>query len=94
MNQFKSLHGDKPTDPPIEWESQPPAVQFKYRTSPPKTIPVVSGIIGRLNQNYVDNGDVEVYPSEYPFKSTSNSVPDMDTTLIKSIYDDEMDQLM
>ena len=36
----------------------------------------------------------QVYPSEYPFKYTSNSVPNTDTTPIKSIDDDEMKQLV
>ena len=51
-------------------------------------------ITRRLNNNDVDNGDVEVYPSDYPFESTSESVPNTDTTMIKSIYDDEMDQIL
>ena len=63
MNQFNSLHGDEPTDPPIECNIQPPPDHFKYRTSPPKTIPVVSSIMGRLNHIFIHNGYVEVHPS-------------------------------
>ena len=55
---------------------------------------MVSDITGRLNHHVIDNGDVEVHPSEYPFESTSESVPGADTTMIKSIDDDEMDQLL
>ena len=55
---------------------------------------MVLDITGRLNHHSIDNGDVEVYPSEYPFEYTSDSIPDPDTTLIKSIDDDEMDQLL
>ena len=29
MNQFNALHGDKPKEPPREWNSQPPAAHFK-----------------------------------------------------------------
>ena len=62
MSQLNSLHGDKTTDPPIYWISQPPAVQLKSQTSPPQTSPVVLDIMEILNRNAVDNGDVEVYP--------------------------------
>ena len=41
----------------------------------------------RLNHHDVDNGDVKVYPLEYPFESNSDSVTDLDTTLIKSTGD-------
>ena len=83
MNQFKSLRGDEISDPPIECNIQPPEVYFKSFISPPKTIPVVLAIIWIRNHLSVDNVDVDVYPSEYPFESTSESVPDPDTTLIK-----------
>ena len=53
-----------------------------------------SAIIGRLNHRSIDNGDVEVHPSEFPVEFNSESVPDPDTTPIKSIYDDEMDHLL
>ena len=66
MNQFNNLHGYEPTDPPGEWNRKPPAAHFKYKTSPPKTSPVVSAIIGRLNHHVLDNGDVEVHPSDFP----------------------------
>ena len=66
MNQFKSLNGEEPNEPPIEWNSQPPAAPFKSRTSSPKTIHVVSSITGILNHHAIDNGDVDVHPSEFP----------------------------
>ena len=62
-------------------------------TSPPKTINVVSAITGRLNHHAIDNGDVEVYPSEFSIESNYESVPDTYTTKIKSTYDDGMDHL-
>ena len=94
INQSNSLRGDEPTEPPREWNNQPPEVHFKYRTSPPKTSPVVLYIIGRLNCLSVDNGYVEVYPVEYPFEYTCDSVTDPDTASIKSIYDGEIYQLL
>ena len=63
MNKYNSLNGDEPNDPPIEWNSQPPASNFKSMTSPTKTSPVVLAITGILNHHEIDNGDVEVYPS-------------------------------
>ena len=57
-------------------------------TSPPKTSPVVSAIVGILNHHAIDNGDVEVHPSDFPFGSNSESVPYPDTNPIKSIDDD------
>ena len=63
-------------------------------TFPPNTSPVVSDIMGRLNHHYIDNGDVEVQPSEFLVKSNSECVPDPDTTPIKSIDDDKMDRLL
>ena len=50
--------------------------------------------MGILNHHAIDNGDVEVQPSEFLFESNSESVPYSDTTPIKSIYDYEMDYLM
>ena len=50
--------------------------------------------MGRLNHHAINNGDVELYPLDYPFESTSESVTDPDTTPIKSIDDDEMYQLL
>ena len=66
MNQFNTLHGYEPTDTPRDWNSQPPSDHFKSRTSPPKTTPVVSDIMVRLNNHAIDNGDVEVHPSDFP----------------------------
>ena len=67
MNLLSILHCDEPTDPPIDWNIQPLAVQLKIRTSTPNNSPVFLSIMGILNHHAVDNGDVEVYPSEYPF---------------------------
>ena len=53
LNQFNKLHDDEPTEPP-------PASHFKYRTYPPKTIPVVSSIMGRLNYHAINNVNFEV----------------------------------
>ena len=39
MNQFNALHGDKPREPPREWNSQPPAAHFKYRSSSSRNQP-------------------------------------------------------
>ena len=83
MNQFNSLHGDEPTDPPRECNSHPPAYHFKYNTSLLKTSPVVSAITGRLDQHAIDNGDFEVHPSDFKAEYNSESVPDPDTTPIK-----------
>ena len=33
MKQFNTLNSNETTDPSREWNSQPPAVHFKYRTS-------------------------------------------------------------
>ena len=49
---------------------------------------------GETNNNAIDNGDVKVHPSEFPVEFNSDSVPDPDTTLIKSIDDDEMDNIL
>ena len=72
MNQFNALHGNEPTDPPRDWSSQPPEAHFKSRTSPPRTSPVVSDIMGRLNHRAIDNGDVEVQPSDFLLNITLN----------------------
>ena len=42
--------------------------------------------MGRINHNVIDNGDVEVHPSEFPFESNSESVPDTDTTVGSKEY--------
>ena len=52
-------------------------------TSPPKTNPVISDTMGRLNHHAIDNGDVEVPTSEFPVESNSESVTDPDTTTLK-----------
>ena len=94
MNQFNVLHGDEPTNPLIDCNRQTPDIHFKYRNYPPKTSPVVLALTGRLNYHDVDIGDVEVYPSEHPLESTSDSVPDQDINMIKSNDDYERDQLL
>ena len=50
--------------------------------------------MGKLNHRAIDNGDVEVHPSDFPVEFNSGSVPYPDTTLNKSIDDDEMDHLL
>ena len=35
------------------------------------------------------NGDIKVHPTEFPFESNSESVPDPDTNPMKSIDGDE-----
>ena len=90
MNQLNTLHGDNPNDTPRGWNIQPLTVYLTFRNYPPNNSPVFLAIMGILNNHVVDNGDVEVYPSEYPFLSNSDSVPYPDTTPIKSIDDNEM----
>ena len=51
---------------------------------------MVSTITGIINNNAIDNGDFEVHPSECPVEFNSESNTDPDTTMIKSIDDDEM----
>ena len=63
INQFNALHADEPTEQPREFSSQPLVDHSKQRTYPPKTIPMVSGIVGRLNHHVVDNDEAEVHPS-------------------------------
>ena len=55
---------------------------------------MVSSTVGRINHHEINNGDVEVHPSEYPFESTFESVPDTDTNPTRAIDDDEMHQLL
>ena len=83
INKFNDLHGDEPKEPQREWNSQHTVYHFKYKTYPTNTSPLVSDIIGRINHHTIDNGDVEVHPSEFPIEFDSESVPDPDTTLIK-----------
>ena len=66
MNQLNRLRGDEPTDPPIDCKIQPLAVQLKSRTYPPNKSPIFLAVMGILNHHVVHNGDVEVYPSNYP----------------------------
>ena len=61
MNQFNTLCGDEPTDPPIEWNSQPPEYHFKFRIYPTKTSLLVSDLTWRLNHHAMYNGDVEAF---------------------------------
>ena len=44
--------------------------------------------MGRLNHHAIDNGDVEFHLSDFPVEFNSESIPDPDTTPIKSIDDD------
>ena len=55
---------------------------------------MVLAIRARLNHHVIDDSDVEVHPSEFPFESNSEYVPDTDTTIIQSIDDNEMDHLL
>ena len=66
MNQFKAILGHEPIYPPREWNIQPPAAHFKYRTFPTTTSSVVSSSMERFNYHAIDNGDVEVQPSKFP----------------------------
>ena len=50
--------------------------------------------MGRTNHHAIDNSDVEVHPSDFSVEFNSESDPDLDTTPIKSIGDDEMEYLM
>ena len=52
---------------------------------------MVSAIIGKINHHAIDNVDIT---SDVPVESSYDSVPDPDTTSIKSIDDDEMDHLL
>ena len=94
MNNFNTLSGEEPKEPPREWNSQPPEDHFKSRTSTSRTNPVILAIMGKLNHNSIDNGDVNIPNSDVPVESNYDSVPDIDTTPIKSIDDDEMDNLL
>ena len=76
INKFNAPHGDEPTEPPREWNIQPPEVPLKSRTLTPKASPVISDIMGRINHRAIDNGGVDVYTPYYTLKYTSVSVPD------------------
>ena len=77
---YNTVHGDKPNDPPKEWTINSPAVHLNYQTSTPRTsndkihITVVSGLIGKMNHNS-GCGDIEVYPYKYmPYPYTTGVV--------------------
>ena len=91
MNQLNELHSDIPKEPPRKWNNQPSADHFKSSSSPSRTNPVVSAIMGKLNHCAINNGDIT---SDIPVESIYDSVTDPDTTPIKSIYDYEMDHLL
>ena len=55
---------------------------------------MISDIMGKLNHHAIYNGDVKIPTSDVPVESNYDSVPDADTTPIKSIDDDEMDHLL
>ena len=55
---------------------------------------MVSAITGRLNHRAIDNDDVKIPTSEFPVEYNFESVPDPDTTPIKSNDDDEIDHLL
>ena len=50
--------------------------------------------MGKLNHHAIYNGDVKFPTSEVPVESNYDSVPDLATTQIKSIDNDEMDLLL
>ena len=52
---------------------------------------MVSTIVGKPNHHAIDNGDIN---SDVPVESNYDSIPDPDTTTIKSIDDGEMDHLL
>ena len=83
MNKFNTLHGDEPTEQQRKWNSQPTSDHLKPSTLPPKTSPVVSAIMERLNHNDIDNGDVEVHPSDFLAEYNPEYVPDTDANMIK-----------
>ena len=85
MNQFNALHSDEPKEPPREWNIQPQEARFKSSSSPSRTNPVVSDIMGEINHHAINNGDIT---SDVPVDSSYDSVPYPETTPIKSIDDD------
>ena len=58
MNQYNTFRGDEATEPPREWNIQPAEAHLISSTSPPKTSPVVSDIIGIPNNHAIANVDV------------------------------------
>ena len=93
MDQFNAFHGEETNELPREWNNQPPEYQLKSKTSTLNTSPMVSSIRGVFNHHAVDNGDVEFYTSDYPLKSTYDSITDPDTAPTNSIDDDKTVQL-
>ena len=83
MNQSNALHSEEPNKPPRKCTIQTPEAHYKSRTSPPNTSPVVSDIMGGLNNHSIYNGDVDVHPSDLPVEYNPEYVPDPDTTPIK-----------
>ena len=51
-------------------------------------------IMRRLNHHEIDNGDVKVPTSDFSVEPKYEPVLDPDTTLIKSIDDDEIDHIL
>ena len=47
-----------------------------------------SDFMGKLNHSSIDNVDVEVHPSDFPFGSNSEYISYPENTPIKSIDDD------
>ena len=90
-NQLNEFHGETPHKSPKYCTRTPPAVNFKSQASTSRHSTekrhsdIVSYIIGKLNNYTIDNGDIEVYPSE--------SMPDLDKTPINSDENDEMDHI-
>ena len=62
--------------------------------SPSRTNPVISALMGKLNNHAIDNDDVKIPTSEFPVEYNSESVTDPNTTTIKSIDDDKIDHLL
>ena len=91
-NQFNAVHGNTQHEPPKEWTRTSPADRLKSPTSTTRSStdkrhsPVVSDIIGKLNHYAVDNGDIEVYPSD--------SIIYTDKMPIKSEDDDKMNHIL
>ena len=54
---------------------------LRQLTSNPGPLP--SDIMGKLNNNAIDNGDVKIPTSDFPVESNYESVPYPDTTSIK-----------
>ena len=72
MNQFNDINGDKQNEPLREWNIKPPVANFKPRNYPYNTSPVVSAIMGRLNNHSIDNGDVKVHTNIFQLNLSLN----------------------